>query len=61
MEYLSVKELTAILKISKPTLYRMTSQKLIPHSKIGQRVVFDPDAIRKWVAEKTVPAGARHE
>jgi excisionase family DNA binding protein len=61
MEYLSVKEMIAILKISKPTLYRMTSQKLIPFIKLGQRVLFDPDDIKRWIAGKSVTVGGSHE
>ena len=60
MEYLNVEEVVKALKISKPSLYRMTSQKLIPFIKLGQRILFEPEEIRKWVEGKRVNVGVDH-
>lgn len=52
-ELMTVDELAAHLKLSKPTIYRLTSQKLIPHIKIGQRVLFDIEQINVWLREQS--------
>ncbi len=54
MEYMDVDQLVAALRISKPSLYRMTSQKLIPFIKLGQRVLFDQEKIKEWLEGKEV-------
>ncbi len=49
---LNVHELSQRLKISVSTLYKWVSQKKIPYSKVGRRVIFDERDIEKWFEEK---------
>jgi excisionase family DNA binding protein len=38
--YLTVDEAAIYLRISKNTLYKLTSNRLIPYSKLGRRLIF---------------------
>ena len=49
---LNINELSRKLKISVSTLYKWVSQKKIPYSKVGRRVIFDERDIEKWFEEK---------
>ena len=48
-QYLAIRDLAKVLTISVPTLYRWTSEKQIPHVRIGGRIFFDPETIDKWI------------
>ena len=51
-EYLTIEELCEYLKISKQTVYLMTSRDAIPFFKVGRRLRFRREAIDKWAKEK---------
>jgi hypothetical protein len=40
-------------KITKPTLYYMTSKRQIPHSKFGRTLVFSEKELIEWATNKT--------
>jgi excisionase family DNA binding protein len=48
-ELLSVGELCEYLRISRPSIYRLTSQRGIPMIKLGNRVLFDRQKIDTWL------------
>jgi excisionase family DNA binding protein len=55
--YMTVKELSKLLKISVSHIYTMTSKKSIPHIKLlGKKVLFDKDEILNWLKSKKVSA-----
>ncbi len=48
-EYLSLDELVKIIPLAKGTVYRYTSKGLIPHIKVGRRLVFKRSDIDAWL------------
>lgn len=46
---MSAGELAKALKVEKHTVYHMTSHRLVPHVKLGSRVLFQPEKIREWL------------
>jgi len=55
---MDITQLSKKLTISVSTLYKWTSEKKIPHAKIGRRVAFDEGDIEKWFEEKKVKTRA---
>lgn len=54
-DYLTVEELSDMIKLSKSHIYTLTSNKKIPHIKLlGKKVLFDKNQIQKWLESKTV-------
>lgn len=51
---LNVKEAAGYLNISASTLYRWIHHKKIEHVKIGSRVLFSEDILKKFVEQNTV-------
>lgn len=51
---LDVSDLANILKLKKPTIYKLISSRRIPFIKIGSRVFFKPDEIETWIKENSV-------
>lgn len=55
---LSVKEASAWLGIPAFTLYSWALSRRIPHHKIGRRVLFSRDELKRWVdAHRVTEAG----
>ncbi len=48
-KFFDVMELSKYLHLSKSTVYKMVSNKTIPHHKIGTRTLFDKTQIDQWV------------
>lgn len=46
---LDIGELARYTNISKQTLYKLTANHEIPHSKVGKKLFFDKKAIDAWV------------
>jgi excisionase family DNA binding protein len=46
---LNMDEVSERLSISKPTLYRFTSERRIPFYKIGGRVLFAEEKLKEWL------------
>ena len=40
--------------LAKHTIYKMVSQRRIPHIKLGSRVKFSLEQLDKWIAQNTV-------
>jgi len=53
-QYIDIDELAGLIHVSKSQIYMMTSTRQIPHLKVGRRVLFDPEQIERWLAEKRV-------
>ena len=53
----NVNEVAEYLRLSKPSIYRLTSQRQIPHMKIHGKLVFNPEQIREWAESFTVKVG----
>ena len=51
---LNVQEAASYLHISISTLYRWVHQKKIKHARIGSRVLFSNDDLKKFVIDNTV-------
>jgi excisionase family DNA binding protein len=47
--FYTMETLPLYISLSKSTIYKMVSQKTIPHIKIGTRTLFDRQQIDKWV------------
>ena len=56
LDYQTVQDL---IPLKYSTLRKLVSQKRIPHVKVGSRVFFDEDEIKKWIDERRVPEGGR--
>jgi excisionase family DNA binding protein len=56
-DYLTVSELSKVLKISTSHIYTMTSTKKIPYIKLlGKKILFDKNEINNWLKSKRVSA-----
>lgn len=49
IEWLSVEELSKMIKIDRQTLYRMCKNKQIPYSRFGYNYRFDRAKIMEWI------------
>ena len=47
-QFLEVREVAALLRVSKRTIYDWVSQRKIPFRKAGDRTLFDRDEILAW-------------
>jgi excisionase family DNA binding protein len=54
---LTLDEAVALLQVSKPTLYRFTSQRKIPFIKIGGSIRFNEVKLVQWLEEQTIVPG----
>jgi len=48
-EVFGVLEVSAYLKISKTTVYKLTMDRQLPHYKSGKRLLFRKEEIDKWI------------
>lgn len=56
-DYLTITELSSILKLSKSHIYTLTSTKKIPHIKLlGKKLLFKRSDIDTWLTSKTIAA-----
>lgn len=51
---LTIDEAVEYLRVSKPLIYKLTSQKQIPYIKIGARIVFDLERLNNWLVSNAV-------
>lgn len=54
MALMTVQELSSKIKVSVNTLYIWTSQKRIPHIKVGHLLRFDDGIIDAWLKQNEV-------
>jgi len=60
-QLLTLEDAVALLQISKPTMYRLTSQKRIPHVKVGGCVRFIESQLIEWVESHSVVPEVTYE
>lgn len=48
-EIFALPEAVVYLKISKPTMYRFTSKRLIPFNKVGKKLLFRKSDLDQWL------------
>lgn len=48
-QFITVKELSEWLRISRSQVYTMTSANEIPFSKVGGKILFDVAEIKIWI------------
>lgn len=53
-EVLTIDELSAYLKVSKSTLYKVVREGKIPSQKVGRHWRFHKEAIDRWLEETRV-------
>lgn len=54
-DYLTITELSSILKLSKSHIYTLTSTKKIPHIKLlGKKLLFKRSDIDNWLTSKSI-------
>jgi excisionase family DNA binding protein len=51
---LSMSDASRFLSISKTSLYRLTSQRQIPHYKIGGKVLFTEAKLWEWLEQRAI-------
>lgn len=47
------------IPLAENTLRQYVSRRVLPHVKLGGRVLFDRDELMDWIAARHVPAGGR--
>lgn len=57
----TIDETARYLRRSVPTIYRWTSQNVIPHIKIENTVLFSPKDIKTWLDTKKIKAGSKRK
>jgi len=58
VQILTIKEVSALLKIKEKTLYQWAESKQIPFLKLNGALRFDLDDIQEWIAScKSTPSG----
>ncbi len=55
--YLTIKQASEYVNIKVKTLYSLSSNKQIPHYKIGKMLRFSPSELDAWMQSKKVEAG----
>lgn len=58
--WLNVEQLMAILPLRKSRIYYLTHTRQIPFIRIGKTLLFDYEAIVKWVESNGESAGVPH-
>ena len=53
-ETLDLEEAVAYTRYSKGYLYKLTSQKQVPHFKRGRKIFFDKAALDEWLKESPI-------
>jgi excisionase family DNA binding protein len=57
---LTVNEAAEYTRLSKPTLYRLTSTKKIPFLKVGGKLLFKLDTLTAWLNSQSVEPEVNH-
>lgn len=60
-EFWDINETARYLRRSVPTLYRWTSQNVIPFIKIENTLLFSPKDIKTWLETKKIKAGGKRK
>jgi excisionase family DNA binding protein len=52
--FLNVEQAASFLSVSPGKIRKDLREHLIPHARIGRRIVFDPDRLTRWVSDHAV-------
>lgn len=52
-----IEEVARLLNVSSRTVWTLTVSGSLPHLRIGRRVLYPVDAVRRWTAERTQGGG----
>lgn len=52
-EFLTVRELAKWIKLSESHVYFLVNKNKIPFAKLGGKLLFDKDKIRKWIEQNS--------
>ena len=58
-DLITIEEAASFLNLSKPTIYRLVSERNIPHNKKGKRLYFSKERLTEWVEEGEVRTQAQ--
>ena len=50
-EFFSMGELSQVFRISRATAYRLTAKGYIPCLRLGKRIIFSRERLKKWAAQ----------
>jgi len=51
-KYINIAEASRLLTLAKSTLYTYVHYRTIPFAKVGGRIVFEEETLRKWMKKK---------
>ena len=60
-EILNMNEAAAYLGLTKSYLYKMTSSRMIPHSKLGKKIIFWRNELYDWISAHKVKTNTEIE
>lgn len=49
-----VRDVAAYLHTTAHGVYKLVERRVIPHVRLGRKVLFDPDVIRSWINQHLV-------
>jgi len=55
-DFLTVRELAKWIKLSESHVYFLVNQNKVPFAKLGGKLLFDKDKIRKWIEQNSIAA-----
>lgn len=50
-QLLTIKGVTEMLQVSRPTVYALIEREGLPYLKIGKSLRFSPQSVRAWLAD----------
>lgn len=56
--FLTVRETSALLRVSVWSIYRMTAERRLPHIKVGARTLIDEEKLQEFLEEHSIPVEA---
>lgn len=54
------REAARLLGVCEKTLYNLRTEGRVPHLRLGSRVLYSPDALKKWVESQLTTNGKRN-
>lgn len=48
-DYLTVKELCLWIRLSRSKVYALVTSNVVPHIKVGGKILFDRQKIKEWI------------
>lgn len=50
----NVRDVAQYLKTTPQGIYKLVERRLLPHVRLGKRLLFDPKVIRSWIQSRAV-------